>query len=362
VNKLISKRLISAFLICFYSPFFSQDETPAPVDSIPPYVRTYEKASRLIDSAKYNDALPMLKKVLKENSDYYMAHNKIALIHLKTKKYKEAEKSLNLAEKISPLNYDTQKLKGILYFTTDRFKESKSAIDSAVTVAMDDKIDDPELFYYQAMLMYKGKSFKTALNSCQHALDMNPKYLEVLVLKGEIRFAMQDHLNAIKDLTDAIKEMPAEKPDYNCYKLRAKSKFELKDFKGVISDWSIVLDADPKNEEALVARAAAKINTNDNTGGIVDLDEAIKINSKNPISYCNRGVAKSGNKSYPEAIKDLDQAIKLKFDYSEAYFRRATVKLKMKGDKQGACDDLAKADSLGDPDAFKLIEQYCKSK
>ena len=94
-------------------------------------------------------------------------------------------------------------------------------------------------------------------------------------------------------------------------------------------------------------------------GAIVDLDEAIKLNDKNPVSYNYRGVAKGESKQFVEGLKDLDYAIKLKYNYGEAFVNRAAIKFASK-DKNGACEDLNKADSLGDEMAIKLIETYCK--
>ncbi len=358
--KFVNKWLIIAILFIVKTTVLAQEEPAAePVDTIPDYVKAYTKACKLVDSLKYEEALPILKGVLKKNPDYFLAHNKMAYIFIKQSKNKEATKSLAKAEKISQFNYETLKLKGINFFDLENYRESKTAIDSAVSIAQDDKIDDTELYYYQALLMYKGKSYKTALATCVLALDVNPKLIEVMKLKAQIRFAMKDYKNAIIDYNEVIKAMPAEKPDYDLYKQRATCKFETKDYKGAISDWSVFLDGDPKNEEAYIYRAINKLNINDNTGAIADLDEAVKINPKNPVSYCNRGIGKAGNKMYIEAKKDLDFAIKLKFDYAAAFVNRAAVKMASK-DKIGACEDLEKADSLGDQMAVKLIQQYCK--
>lgn len=348
-------------LFSFYTIKGQEKSSEIKTDSVPEYIKLYQKASTLTDSGRYKEAMPLFKKVLKENPDYYMAYNKLALIAIKQEKYKDAEKNLAKAEQISPINFDSQKLRGIMYYLTEQYSLSKPALDSAYSVAVLEKIDDPELYFYQASLMFKGKSYKSAIGVCNSALELHPKYLDVIKLKAEIRFTMKDYQNAIKDLDDAINAMNEKNMDYNFYKMRAKSKFNLRDYKGAIKDWSAVLDSDPKDEEALISRANCKINTGDNTGAIVDLDAAIKINSKNPVSWCHRGVAKGGNKSNVEALKDLDMAIKLKFDYAEAYFRRAAIKLNSK-DKQGACDDLQKADSLGDPDAFKMVDKFCKGR
>ena len=328
-------------------------------DSVPEHEKIYAKALKLLDSAKYQDAIPIFKNAIKEKKDYWQAYNKMAYCKIKLKDYKGAEKDLKKAELIMPINFETTKLNGINYYLNNKYNESKGAIDTALEIAKDEKIDDWELFYYRALLMYKGKAYKTALEALESVTYINPKFIEAIALKGEIRFVKKEYNYAIKELNDAIKKMPAEKPEYSYYKLRAKSKFEVQDFKGAVTDWNVYLDGIPGEEEALISRAAAKINTKDNTGAIVDLDEAIKKNPKNPISYCYRGVAKSENKAFQEALKDYDFALKLKFDYADAFYNRAATKMAIK-DKFGACEDLNKADGLGNVHAAQIIDKYCK--
>ncbi|MCA0429676.1 MAG: hypothetical protein LCH32_04170 [Bacteroidetes bacterium] len=356
----LNKLFFVLTLILFVNSAFSQNEDEQVItDSVPEHVKLFNEAKKLIDSTKYKDALPILKKTIKLKADYWPAYNKMAFIQIQQKDYKSAEKNLAKSELILPQNFETLKLKGINFFLNNNFKDSKGAFDTAVVIALEDKIDDAELHFYRAQLMYKGKAYKDALGACDAALEINPKFQEVLSLKGEIRFLMKDYNYAVKELSEAIKLCKAEKPDYKAYKFRAKTKFELKDFKGAVTDWSVYIDANPKEEEALISRGAAKINMNDNTGAIADLDQAIAINGKNAVSYCYRGVAKGGNKAFTEGIKDLDQAIKLKFDYATAYVNRAAIKMAIK-DKQGACDDLTKADGLGSELALQMFEKHCK--
>ncbi|MEO6303137.1 MAG: hypothetical protein ABIP51_08180 [Bacteroidia bacterium] len=328
-------------------------------DSVPEYQKSFDKAVKLIDSAKYDLAMPLLKSALKEKKDYWQAYNKMAYIKIQQKDYKGAEKDLKKAELIQPINFETSKLNGINFYLNNKFNDSKGALDTAIEIAKDEKIEDWELFYYRALLMFKGKSYKTALEALESATEINPKCIDCIITKGEVRFAMKEYNYAVKELNEAIKKMPAEKPDYKAYKLRAKAKFENKDFKGAVTDWNVYIDALPGEEESLVSRAAAKINVKDNTGAIADLDEAIKLNAKNPVSYCYRAVAKSENKAFQEALKDYEMALKLKFDYADAYYNRAATKMAIK-DKHGACDDLNKADGLGNVNAAQIIEQFCK--
>lgn len=334
---------------------FSQNAS----DSIPEFIRLYNEASALQDSARWKESIPLLKKAIKTKDDYWEAHNLLALALVKTEKFGEALKALSKSEQVAPMNYETIKLRGITHFLNNSFAASKNALDTAAELAVSENIDDAELHVYRARLMYKGKAYKDALGACEAALDLKPRMWEAMMLKGEIRFDMKEYRYAIHDLTEALNNMKPEKTDYRAYKLRAKSRFEVGEYKNAVTDWDVYLDAYPKEEEALISRAAAKINFNDNSGAIADLDQAISVNSRNPVSWCYRGVAKGGNKSYEEAMKDLNQAIKLKYNWPVAYVNRAAIKMAVK-DKRGACQDLEKADSLGSETAYKLIDQYCK--
>ncbi len=362
-DYLLKKELHKWYFLCFIWLMAqlvqaqNQQGTPAK-DSLPVHIQYFEAANREIDSLRYDAAIKLFKKAIKKKKDYWEAYQRSAFAKYKKSDYKGAIEDLNQAEKLTNWLFDIYKLKGMVYYASKDFKNAKKYLDTAVTISVDDKIEDPEIFYYQALLMYAGKSYKQALTSCEHALDYESKYVEAILLKGEVRFAMKDYNYAIKELNLAIESMK-DKVDYKAYYYRARSKFEIGDFKGAVADWNIYIDNTKKTEEALISRAAAKINAGDNSGAIVDLDEAIVLNPKNPVSYCYRGVAKGGNKMFAEALKDLDYSIKLKFDYSTAYVNRAAIKMAKK-DKKGACEDLEKADGLGNELAIRLIEQYCK--
>ncbi len=350
------KWLVLAIIFCCKLNIWSQEYSN---DSVAKHLQLYLKGCKLIDSTKYKEAVHTFKAAIKEKSDFWEAYNKMAYAKIKMEDYKGADKDLLKADKIAPLNYETDKLRGINYFLNHQYKECKEMLDTAVFLCLEDKLEDAELFYYRAKLMFIGKSYKTALEACEVALEWRPRYVDVVKLKADIRFAKKEYNYAIKELNDAIALMPKNKIDFESYKLRAKSKFEVGDFKGAVKDWNTYIDTIPPQEEDYISRAAAKINANDNSGAIVDLDAAIKINNKNPVSYCYRGTAKGGTKSYEAALKDLDYAIKLKFDYASAYVNRAAIKMAVR-DKRGACSDLEKADGLGSELALKLLQQYCK--
>src|SRR5262249_27234084 len=148
-----------------YHPVWGQEDIEAKIDTVPEYIKIYNTASALTDSGKYDEALLLYKKVLKANKDYYMCYNRIAFGYLKKEKYKDCEKNIKKAEEIMPMNFESIKVKGIMYLMQENFKDAKTALDSAVSEAEAKKLEDAELYYYQALLMYKGKSYKKALQT-----------------------------------------------------------------------------------------------------------------------------------------------------------------------------------------------------
>jgi tetratricopeptide (TPR) repeat protein len=358
------RRLITCFVLFLAFNCSAQDNglglsgyTDQKKDTVPikPEEELYKSAVKLMDSARYKEAKSELKKAVKINEEYYPAFNKLAQIAIKEDNIAEADIYFRRVLNYDPNNFEALKTIGIVYFKQERWEDCKMFFDSAAA----QRVEDAEFYYYRAKLMFVGKSYKDALDMANYCVEKDPKYYEAYILKADCRIARKEYNHAIKELNDAVKLIPADKPNYDLYRSRAKAKFEMQDYKGAVTDWNVYIDAVPGVEEAYISRAAAKININDNSGAVADLDEAIKLKPKNPVSYNYRGVAKGGLKQYVEALKDLDKSIKLKFDYASAYVNRAAIKLASK-DKYGACQDLNKADSLGDSMAFKLIEKYCK--
>ena len=103
--KILHKWLFLLILLTFTSLIKAQEGVgEEKIDTVPEYQKLYQKALTFIDSARYIDALPVLKKVLKENKEFYQAYTKRAYIYLKQKDLKEVEKAVKKSETIMPLD------------------------------------------------------------------------------------------------------------------------------------------------------------------------------------------------------------------------------------------------------------------
>ena len=88
--------------------------------------------------------------------------------------------------------------------------------------------------------------------------------------------------------------------------------------------------------------------------------KAIELNPSYYKAYNNLGILKaSALKNFPEAIADFTKAIEIDPNLPDAWLSRGTCWLGLKQIEK-ACPDWRKAQSLGNQQAMKMLEKYCK--
>ena len=101
-------------------------------------------------------------------------------------------------------------------------------------------------------------------------------------------------------------------------------------------------------------RALLKGEKGDHYGAISDFTKVIELNPKDAVAYYNRGWNKGKIKDYYGEISDYTKAIEINPNYLSAYKNRGIDK-EIIGDLNGACADWQKASQLGDQDATQWV-------
>lgn len=111
------------------------------------------------------------------------------------------------------------------------------------------------------------------------------------------------------------------------YVLRAKCKYQLKDYKGAIEDYNKYLLLDSNLEFKYV--------------------------------YSFRGDANYKLGDIKNALADYAKSLKINPDNDEDYYKIGLIQYNELKNKQQACSSWSKAGELGSKNAYKLIEKYC---
>ena len=129
------------------------------------------------------------------------------------------------------------------------------------------------------------------------------------------------------------------------YNNRGDAKYELKDFKGAISDYDKAINIKKQAPGVYSNRGNSKKELGDYKGAISDYNVAIEINPKYADAHYNRALVKSMNGDAKGALSDFDKAIELNPVYAATYYNRANLKFSL-NDLTGALNDYNKAIEL----------------
>jgi tetratricopeptide (TPR) repeat protein len=126
---------------------------------------------------------------------------------------------------------------------------------------------------------------------------------------------------------------------------RGRSKQDLEDYAGAITDYTEFLRIHPAHLEAYKSRGFAKAMSNDLKGAISDFDRAVEIAPHHADAYNARGNVHAMAGHLVASLLDFNYAIRLDRNFADAYYNRAISRHGL-GDRTGAKSDLSKAAQL----------------
>lgn len=98
---------------------------------------------------------------------------------------------------------------------------------------------------------------------------------------------------------------------------------------------------------------------NDNHNDYINRTKEMESNNSKADIYLKNGNNFVQSKKYDEAIAEYTKAIEINNNFSAAYYNRGLVEVVL-DQKESGCQDLRKAAELGEKDANKMIQKYCK--
>ena len=293
------------------------------------------KAIDFRETGKYDEAIDLLLNQTKQSPTDPNILSALSHCYILNDNLEQAKIHLDSAKNINP------NIASVGWNET-RVLLKQQKVNEALAVA--DKTnklfpDDVEgMGVLGSCLRAKG-NFDEGLKYLNKAIELNPKYAEVLINRGLIYLNKHDKANASADLEKAHKLKPHLREIWN---LVLNLKIELKKFEDAISLGEEMLKIDPLDEKIVASMALCHQFLNNFDQAVIFYNEAISIKPGFIEAYNNLGNALKQQGKLEEAIEVYIKAISIKPDFAEGHYNMGVV-LHMQGKLDEAIEAYNKA-------------------
>lgn len=325
-----------------------------------PYI---QRGDAYDDLGDYDKAIADYTKAISIDSTRLIAYRECAASVAHKKDYKGSLYYLNKGLQIEPDNKYLLEHKYRIQHLTGNPMGALSTLDQCIKYYPDSPMN-----YYMAKadiydsLHDNGSACKFAFEALKRGLINGYDYImahpcaaykkqplvlaQPIILQAQKEYVKEMYNAEIVSFTKAIALLPDSS---FLYYNRGAAKRKLNDFRGAISDYSKAISLRPKFLDALAARAVAEAYLNDIEGAKKDYQLIISIDSTYALAYHNCA-SMIADTDAAGAVDYLTKAIYFKKNYTSAYLMRGKLYLRL-GQKEKACADLKKAETLGSDDA-----------
>ena len=267
---------------------------------------------------------------------------------------------------------DKDAILAAIYF--NRSVEDETITDAASLDFLSKAIElDPkyaEVVLTRGMKYLRMKEYKKALSDFDKTVQVDPTSSDGYCYRGVAHFELGENAKALADVSKAIElddknadayrqrgrihdklgERKEAVADFTsaiacAFHKRARAFHESLRYETAIKNYNSVLELAPSRAGVYCQRGDAYLAFENYTKAIADFDKAIQANPKSPAAYLGRGCACLKTKDFKQAAADLTKAIELGAKIADAYFFRSKA-YKELGKNKDAADDLAKAHKL----------------
>ncbi|MDR0308029.1 MAG: tetratricopeptide repeat protein [Chitinispirillales bacterium] len=208
--------------------------------------------------------------------------------------------------------------KGRDYLYENRYDEAIRAF----TLALVNRSDLQEGFFYRGMACFKKGSYARAISNYNMALKINPANVFVLFNRGLAHFYRGDNNRAVANYNAVLKIDPN---NAEALSNRGLAYAKRGDHNRAIADYNAALRINPDNITILTNRGNAYKDTDNYDRAMTDFNSALKINSAYAKALFCRGTVHHVRGNYTNAIADFDAALKIDPDYADALYARGTA-------------------------------------
>ena len=168
---------------------------------------------------------------------------------------------------------------------------------------------DPLVFVEKGVALNAKGDYQGAIDSFNHALEINPQDPAAFEGRGETHLAQGDLTDAVDDFTKALQVEPGDEP---ALFHRAAAESKNGNFAAALADDNSALQttALPSSEAAAIhlQRGQTRFCQGDNDGALADAAFVLQVHPASPDALFLRGVAENAKGDATAAANDFAQA------------------------------------------------------
>jgi len=297
----------------------------------------FEIAQKKFNQKDYNGAINYYTKAITIDNRLIKAYINRSNAYLEQDEPKKALSDINTVLVIDPGNATAYNNRGKIYQQQQRYKEAIADYDKAISI--DKKYFIPYSNKIRALLA-DNKKAEAKLTS-EQLIQYFPTNPQAYIVSASYFELTNDTAAAIGELDKAV---DIDKT-INSLKERAALKDRIKDDKGAIHDYSMLIIQNPNEPRFYYGRSNAYYNLKDYNNSISNADKAIALDKSYTDAYRIRAKANEAEGKFRQALTDYNALIKSDPSNYTYYYLRAMAEDTLK-DKTAACMDMKKSHQL----------------
>jgi tetratricopeptide (TPR) repeat protein len=272
--------------------------------------------------------------------------NAVALVKLEN--YQIALTSLDRHIEDYPQDPNGYCYRGICYERLDKLPQALVDLDRAIAL----QAGQPVFHQARGRARQKSGDLAGALADFSLTIERKPQ-AAVYDDRAEVNRCLGDRQAALQDCNRAIELNPKF---INAYFRRGLIFVELGDLELALLDFDLTLNLDPQHTDAYIQRSWTYFRTNDYYRAKQDCRSVKAIDNASFWANYIAGVIDSLSGLHHNAIKNFSRAIELLPNYVSAHYHRGIVHYEL-GNKTAAMADFDRARSLQDRGLERLVDR-----
>lgn len=182
--------------------------------------------------------------------------------------------------------------------------------------------------------LFQGDN-EEAIRRFNAVVKINPDLYQSYFFRGVAKFNLKDYIGARTDFSISIDLHPYFT---HAYHYRGITQERLNNYNSALQDYNSAIEIDPVNPGIYSSRGFTRVLLNDTLGALEDFNEAILMDPNNYQAYLSRSMVWSMMDKYDLALKDCKKAISIDKYNIESFYRRGLIYYYME-DYINAIDD-----------------------